>query len=418
MHCRALRQNERMNEISMNVLERLPLLLDGATGTEYMKAGMPSGVCVEQWACEHPEIVAQVVRGYADAGSNIVYAPTFLANAGNLKLYGLSEQVTALNGKLVGIVKDALAGRDVRIAGDLSTTGLLCEPFGDTEFVHLIGIYAEQATALADAGVDLLVIETMSSLSECRAAVIAARQTGLPILLTMTVNADGRTLWGDDVLAAMVILQNLGISAFGLNCSEGPDDMIPLFERLAPYAKIPLIAKPNAGNPALSPAAFAERCAALLRCGVTIIGGCCGTDPAYLAALRQTLDGFDFSSVHIKPADYQILAAARTVYYLDDDLEYSAPIICEVDMADALLDCSHESCDAVLIRLDTPDDGYRFALNAHMIDMPVAFESESIEAIESALLHYNGRALVVSTSCEIDRALLDEVAARYGAVVL
>lgn len=102
--------------------------------------------------------------GYADAGSDIVYAPTFLANAGNLKNYGLSEQVIPLNRKIVSTVKQALAGRDVLVAGDMSTTGLMCEPFGETEFVHLIGIYAEQASALADAGAELLVIETMSAL--------------------------------------------------------------------------------------------------------------------------------------------------------------------------------------------------------------------------------------------------------------
>lgn len=397
---------------------RLPLLLDGATGTEFMKAGMPAGVCVEQWALEHPETVASVARGYADAGSDVVYAPTFLANAGNLRMYGLSEQVAELNAALVRTVREALAGRGTLVAGDMSTTGLMCEPFGETEFVHLIGIYAEQAQALADAGADLLAIETMSSLSECRAAVLAARQTGLPLFLTMTVDAEGRTMWGDDVLAALVVLQDLGLSAFGLNCSEGPDDMVPLFERIAPYAKIPLIAKPNAGNPPLSPVQFADKCARLMRRGVSIIGGCCGTDPEYVAALRHMVDAFDVDRVKVAPADYDILAAGREVYYLDDDLEYSEPLTCEVDMADTLLEVSHDSCDAVLIHLDTPDDGYRFSLNAHMVDMPVAFESEALEALDSALLHYNGKAIVVSTSCEIEKEDLEEVAARYGAIVM
>lgn len=397
---------------------RLPLLLDGATGTEYMKAGMPSGICVEQWAGEHPEIIRGVVCRYADAGSDIVYAPTFLANAGNLKMYGLSEQVAELNGKIVGIVRESLAGRDVKIAGDMSTTGLMCEPFGDTEFVHIVGIYAEQATALAEAGVDLLAVETMSSLAECRAAVVAARQTGLPVFLTMTVDKEGRTMWGDDILASLVVLQDMGLAAFGMNCSEGPDDMIPIFERIAPYAKIPLIAKPNAGNPALTPIQFSDRCAALLRRGVSIIGGCCGTDPDYISALRHMLDSFDIDCVHIPPADYKIIAAARSVYYLNDDLEYSEPIFCEVDMADTLLEVSGQSCDAVLVHLDTPDDGYRFSLNAHMVDKPVAFESESVEALENALLHYHGKALIVSTSCELSHHQLEEIASRYGAIVM
>ncbi len=397
---------------------RLPLLLDGATGTEYMKEGLPSGVCVEQWAAQHPEVVGKVVCAYADAGSDVVYAPTFLANAGNLANYGLQDRVQTLNCEIVSIVRTALGERKVLVAGDMSTTGLMCEPFGETEFVRLIEIYEEQAKALAQAGVDLLVIETMSSLAECRAAVLAARKTGLPILLTMTVDKEGRTMWGDDLLASMVVLQDLGIAAFGMNCSEGPEDMVPLFERIAPYAKVPLIAKPNAGNPVLTPVQFSHKVARLMRRGVKIIGGCCGTDPEYLSALRHMLDSFDIGKVQIPPADYEILVAARDVYYLDNDLEYSEPVTCELDMADTLLEMTHENCDAVLVRLDTPDDGYHFSLNAHMLDMPVAFESESLEALESALLHYNGKAIVVSTSCEIDKEDLQTLAERYGAIVM
>lgn len=397
---------------------RLPLLLDGATGTEYMKAGMPSGLCVEQWAVEHPDVVRDVVCRYADAGSDIVYTPTFLANAENLKQYGLGDQVTELNSRIVGIVKESLNGRKVKIAGDMSTTGLLCEPFGDTEFVHLIDIYSEQASALANAGVDLLVIETMSSLAECRAAVFAARKTGLPVFLTMTVDKEGHTMLGDDILAALIILQDLGLAAFGINCSEGPNDMVPIFERIAPYAKIPLLAKPNSGKPALTPVQFSDRCAALLRSGVSIIGGCCKTNPEHIAALRHMLDSFDISRVRVAPAAYHIIAAARSVYYLDDDLEYSEPVACHMDMADDLLEVSSESCDAVLIHLDTPDDGYQFSLNAHMIDMPIAFESESVEALENALLYYHGKALVVSTSCELDHDVLETIASRYGAIVM
>lgn len=396
----------------------LPLLLDGATGTRYMAAGMPSGICVEKWACEHPEVVRRVISSYVQAGSDIVYAPTFLANAGNLKNYGLSEQVVQLNTEIIGFAKQAVGSHPVKIAGDMSTTGLICEPFGDTEFLHLIGIYAEQAMALKEAGADLLAIETMSSLAECRAAVIASRQTGLPIFVTITVDKAGRTLWGDDVLVCLVVLQGMGISAFGLNCSEGPQDMLPLFERISPYAKVPLIAKPNAGNPPLTPVQFSQKCRELMQKGVSIIGGCCGTDEQYIKALRHMVNSFDIEQIKIQPADVDILAAGRELYYLDDDLEYSQPVTCSVDMADALLDACEESCDAVLVHLDTPDDGYQFSLNAHMVDMPVAFESESLEALENALLHFNGKALVTSTYCQLDREEIQPVAKKYGAVVL
>lgn len=396
----------------------LPLVLDGATGTEYMKAGFPSGDCLEYWASQHPQVVAQVARSYAQAGSNVVYAPTFLANGGNLKMYGLDDQVHQLNTTLVRTVKEALQGLPVLVAGDMSTTGLIPEPFGETEFVQLVNLYAEQACALAEAGADLLVVETMSSLCECRAAVLGSRQTGLPMMVTITVDGEGRTMWGDDALAALVTLQDMGIFAFGLNCSQGPEDMLAQFQRLAPYAKVPLAAKPNAGNPPLTAVQFSDRCAKLMRQGVQIIGGCCGTDPTYVSALRHMVDGFDISNVQIKPAEYSILAAGKQVYYLDEDLEFSQPVRCEVDMSDALLEAAGESCDAVLVHLDTPDDGYRFSLNAHMVDMPVAFQSESLEALDSALLHYNGKALVSSVNCELEREQLEEVAARYGATVI
>lgn len=403
----------------MNELQRKPpLLLDGAAGTEFMKLGLPAGVCVEEWLCQHPEAIRQVVLSYAGAGSDIVYAPTFLANAGNLALYGLESKVQELNTAIVKTAREALAGRNVLLAGDMSTTGLMCEPFGDTPFTRLIEVYGEQARALAQGGVDLFIVETMSSLSECRAAALAARETGLPVMITMTVDAQGRTMWGDELLSSMIILQELGIAAFGLNCSQGPEDMLPLVERIAPYAKVPLIAKPNAGEPPLSAVQFSDRCRALMRRGVSIIGGCCGTNPEYIALLRRMMDSFDIDKVSVTPAEYDILAAARNVYYLDSSLEFSAPVTCSMDMANSLLEAAEEGCDAVLIHLDTPDDGYQFSLNAHMIDLPVAFESESLQALENALLHYPGKALVASTNCEIEKEDLEKVAARYGAVVL
>lgn len=403
----------------MNELQRKPpLLLDGAAGTEFMKRGLPAGVCVEEWLCAHPDVIETVARAYADAGSDIVYAPTFLANRGNLSLHGLGDEVVRFNTTIVETVRKALDGRDVLIAGDMSTTGLMCEPFGETPFTEIMEAYAEQSGALARAGVDLLVVETMSSFVECRAAVLASRDLGLPIMVSMTVDAQGRTIWGDDLLASMLVLQDLGIAAFGLNCSHGPEAMKPLIERIAPYATVPLIAKANAGEPPLTPVQFSDRCAALMRRGVQIVGGCCGTDPEYITCLRRMVDAFDIERVKITPADYDILVAAKNVHYLDGSVEFSEPVACEVDMADVLLDAADEGCGAVLVHLDAPDDGYAFSLNAHMVDLPIAFESESLESLENALLHYQGKALIASTNCEIEKADLERLAARYGAVVL
>lgn len=405
--------------MSNNDRLRPPLLLDGATATRYMQAGMPGGACTEQWAMENLSTVRNVAKSYAKAGSDVVYTPTFLANRAALTRHGLEDKAHEINVTLANAVKQAVAGYDVLVAGDMSTTGLLREPFGDAEFEELVQIYRQQALSLREGGVDLLVAETMSTLSECRAAVFGARTAGLPVFVSLTVDEKGETQWGDDLLASLVTLQELGVSAFGLNCSHGPDAMLEVFERLAPYAKVPLLAKPNTGSPALSPVAFCDRCMALLRSGVGIVGGCCGTDEKYVAALRHALDAFDMDKAYVRPADYDIIAAnGRGAYFFDHDLEYSDTIMCSHDMADELLEAEDEGCGALRIRIDTPDDGYNFSLNSHLADMPVAFESESLEALESALYYYQGRAIIISTTCEIEREALELLASRYGAIVL
>lgn len=398
---------------------RLPLLLDGATATQYHGAGMPHGVCTELWALEHPETVKEIALSYADAGSDVVYTPTFLANSARLEANGLASRMHEMNVELTRLLKQTLQGRGVLVAGDMSTTGLLREPFGDAPFHEMTSIYRRQARALYEGGADMLAAETMSTLSECRAAVLGSRVTGLPLMISLTTDENGETQWGDDLLSCLVTLQEMGIAAFGLNCSCGPEGMLPVIQRLAPYAKVPLLAKPNAGEPALTPVAFCDKCAALLRAGVSVIGGCCGTDARHIAALRHFLDGFDLEKVHVPPADYDFIAAnGRGVYFFDHDLEYSQAIECSIDMADDLLAAADEGCGALRIHLNTLDDGYYFSLNSHLVDIPVAFESESLEALENALYYYQGRAILVSTSCEIEKDALEMLAARFGAIVL
>ena len=181
------------------LLKQKIIVLDGATGTNLQKAGMPTGVCPEQWILEHPQVLVDLQAGYINAGTNIVYAPTFSGNRIKLEEYGLQDQLEYINTRLVELSKEAVAKTGYRayIAGNLTMTGRQLYPIGNLQLEELIDVYKEQIRCLVKAGVDLLVVETMMSLAEARAALIAAKETcDLPVIISMTYNEDGRTLYG------------------------------------------------------------------------------------------------------------------------------------------------------------------------------------------------------------------------------
>jgi 5-methyltetrahydrofolate--homocysteine methyltransferase len=174
------------------IIEHGPILLDGATGTNLMEAGMPIGVCPESWIMEHPQVLLDLQRSYVEAGSHIVYAPTFTGNRIKLEEYGLADRLEEINRTLVQLSREAVGDRAL-VAGDMTMTGQQLFPMGDLLFEELVEVYREQAKVLADAGVDLFVVETMMSLQECRAAVFAIREVcDLPIMVTLTYNEDGQ----------------------------------------------------------------------------------------------------------------------------------------------------------------------------------------------------------------------------------
>ena len=227
----------------------LPILLDGATGSELYKRGMPAGAYTEQWVLGHPEALLELQRGYVAAGSQVLIAPTFGANRVRLEQHGIFGQVADYNRRLVELSRQAAGGRAL-VAGDMAPTGLFIAPFGESSFEELVAIYTEQAAALAAAGVDLFLIETTMTMPEARAAVLACKSVSdRPVWVTFTCDENGRTLSGTDVLAALIVMQGMGVDAFGLNCSSGPAEMLEQMRRLTPYTTVPLIAKPNAGLP-------------------------------------------------------------------------------------------------------------------------------------------------------------------------
>lgn len=272
-----------------------PVLLDGATGSNLMKAGLPRGTCTEQWILEHPQVITALQRAYAEAGSQIVYAPTFTGSEPYLREHGLERQLEAINESLVGLTRHAV-GPDVLVAGDLTTVG---RP--DVPYETLLEIYTRQARALAEGGADLFVVETMMGLEETMAALEACKGAAeLPVLCSFSVTADGMLYFGGSVYEAAPQLEGFGADAVGINCSCGPDQLITVIRTLAECLTAPVIAKPNAGMPqideqgnavySMEPEEFAGHMLALRDAGATLLGGCCGTDPTYIRALRRKMD--------------------------------------------------------------------------------------------------------------------------------
>ena len=273
------------------------ILLDGATGSNLRKAGMPVGVSTELWVLEHPQVIQKLQMEYAEAGSQIIYAPTFSANRMSLAMHDFQGDIRKLNADLVSITKEAVGGR-AYVAGDMTTTGKMLEPAGDTSYQELMQVYQEQAKALYNAGVDLIVAETMLSVDETVVLLDAVQSVcDLPVMCTLTVEADGTALFGGNAVEAVETLQEMGAVAVGLNCSLGPDQLESVVASMKKVAQVPVIAKPNAGMPVMdefgmahynmAPEQFAASMKKLIAAGAGIIGGCCGTDPSYIRLLNE-----------------------------------------------------------------------------------------------------------------------------------
>ncbi len=277
-----------------NLVSRGPLILDGATGSNLMKAGMPKGVCTEQWILEHPAALTKLQQEYVDAGSQIIYAPTFAANRISLKEHGLEDEMISMISRLVSLSKSCAKER-CYVAGDLTTTGKT-----DIPYEELYNVYQEQISCLADAGADLLVAETMMTLDETMAAVEAAHAVcGLPILCSLTIESDGSLFFGGNIFETAVTLQEIGADAVGINCSSGPDQFESIISSLKDSLTVPVIAKPNAGMPTIDEKGeahysmdapeFARHMKRLVELGADIVGGCCGTTPEFIRELVKIL---------------------------------------------------------------------------------------------------------------------------------
>lgn len=434
------------------LLQQKIIVLDGATGTNLQKAGMPTGVCPEQWILDHPDVLVDLQTDYINAGSNIVYAPTFSGNRIKLEEYGLQDRLEEINTKLVELSKKAVARTGYRayVAGNLTMTGRQLYPIGKLMPEELIDVYKEQIRCLVKSGVDLLVVETMMSLAEARAALIAAKETcDLPVIISMTYGEDGRTLYGTDPATAVVVLQSLGADAIGINCSTGPEEMIPLVEQMKQYANVPILAKPNAGMPelvdgetvyAMTPEEFAAYGRRLVEAGAGIVGGCCGTTKDHITALAQTVRLMDVPEVSNKKK--RVVASERKIQEIE--LDGGFLVVGErinptgkkklqeqlrQDNLDLVIQMAEEQEEKGAAILDINVGMNGIDEDAMMqkvlyevtgtVNLPLCIDSSYVEVIEHALRIYPGRALINSISLEKEKfEKLMPIARKYGAMFI
>ena len=426
------------------------IYLDGATGSNLLKRGMPGGVCPEKWIIEHPDIFVEFQREYVEAGSNIIYAPTFTANRIKLKEYGLEDQIAEINHQLIALSKEA-AGDKALVAGDITMTGRQLAPMGDMDFEELIDIYKEQIKLIDDAGADLLVVETMMSLQETRAALIAAKEVcELPVMATLTFESDGRTLYGTDGVTAAVTLEKLGACAIGANCSTGPDKMIELIREISKAVSIPVIAKPNAGMPSLNEAGetvydmdadtFAREMKKLVEAGASVLGGCCGTSPEYIQKLVEATAAMEVQS-HFKEGIRYLSSERKTVAFgLDSPFMIVGERInptgkkkLQEELRSGSLDMvltfteEQEACGAALLDINMGMSGINEKeMMLKVLDevtvatnLPLSVDSSHVDVIEAALRRYPGRALINSISGETEKlSKLLPIAKKYGAMFI
>ena len=418
-------------------------ILDGAMGTMLQKQGLKLGQRPELLVLEQPEIVTDIHRQYVEAGSQLIYANTFGAN--RLKLQGTGHSVEEVITVAIGCAKDACRGTGTRVAMSAGPCGQLMRPTGSMTFEECYDIYKEMCVAAENAGADTIVFETMMDLNEARCAVLAAKEnTSLPVLVTMTYEESGRTFLGCDVAAMGMVLEGVGADAIGINCSLGPDKMLPVVQRLAQHTSLPLAVKLNAGLPdpqtgeySLSPAEYAKLLEPYLELPVAFLGGCCGTSPEYIREVKTR-----YGMRCVKQNDFTPISricSARKVVDIDrvrvigerinptgkkrfqqalreGDIDYIlAQGVAQADAGADILDVN-----VGIPQIDEPAvmaqvvEGLQGAL-----DLPLQIDSSDPAAIERGLRQYCGKAIVNSVNGKADvLAQVLPIVKKYGAAVV
>ena len=419
------------------------LILDGGMGTMLQAAGLSPGDRPEEFGAGHPEIVEKIHRKYIEAGSEIIYANTFGANAHKLRGSALDtkEAITIA----VQTAKRAAGGR-AGVALDVGPIGELLEPLGTLRFEEAYEVYAEVMRAGAEAGADRIVIETFTDLYDAKAALLAAKEnTDLPVWVTMSFEAGGRTFTGTTVSAMGLTLTGLGADAIGFNCSLGPKEICRLARQLAAWTDLPLVIKPNAGLPDPATGAydmtaedFAKEMAGFRDLPILAVGGCCGTDPDFIRLLCEEASGWDPSAVVRPPRRYGVCSSSATAEFggvrvvgerlnptgkkrfqqalRERDMDY----ICRM-----ALDEEESGADILDVNVGLPGaDETALMVDVikalqEVVSLPLQIDSSNAGTIEAGLRAYNGRALVNSVNAEKEKLdTILPIVKKYGAALV
>lgn len=420
------------------------LFFDGAMGTELQKNGLKKGELPENLNIHSPEIVARVHKSYLDAGCNIISTNTFGANS--LKFHNVNEIIT----KAVEITKNAIAesGKEAFVALDMGPLGKLLKPYGDLEFETAYDLYKEQVIAGANAGADLILIETMGDLYEIKSAVLAAKEnTDLPVLVSMIFDEKGILLTGADIKTAVITLEGLGVDGIGMNCGLGPDQMLELLKEMQKYSSTPIFVQPNAGLPVsingvttynVTPEEFANKQLQILKNGACALGGCCGTTPDHIKAMIDLCKNESIEKISQKQIT-AVTSYSKTVIFQDkpiiigerinptgkkmlkealrnNDMDYIyREGVTQADAGADILDVN-----VGLPEIDEPTMMQNAVLGLQSIlNTPLQIDTSDAVAMEKALRIYNGKAMVNSVNGK--EKVMDEVfplVKKYGGVLV
>ena len=430
-----------MKQDLRQALSARTLFFDGGMGTQLQAAGLGAGEAPELWSLSHPEAVTAIHLRYLEAGANILCANTFGVNAQKYPETG-EVSVTSLVSAAVACAREAVRqfeaahaddaqGQEPHfIALDVGPTGKLMAPFGTLSTDEAVAAFGASVRAAADAGADLVAVETMNDIAEARAAVLAAHEyaPGLPVCATVVFSDKGWMLNGTDVPAAVTILQGLGVDALGLNCSLGPDKMKRLVPDLCAASSVPVSVSPNAGLPVTvggvttypcDPLTFAREMTEVFDAGARILGGCCGTTPDHIRAMRAVLSDRDLTAPFV-PSTVPALLAGR-LHTADPAADCSIARI-EVgdgdpdDITDAVLDADDDGADILLLSGADSPEALASAVGAAQsaCPLPMVFDADAGTAADALRLCFGRAGLIVRGE---PSAALTALAERYGAVI-
>ena len=425
-------------------------IFDGAMGTMLQAGGLKAGACPELMNVEAPEVVKKIHRAYIEAGSTIITTNTFGASSLKLAHYGLENRVRELNFAAVKLAKE-IAGAGVKVAGDIGPTGKFIAPLGDLSFDDAYKIFYEQALALAEAGADFLIIETCIDIQEMRATLLAAKDAcNLPIICQLSYSEDGRTVTGTDPQSAAVILEAMGASVIGVNCSLGPEQLVPVVKILAENCSVPVSVQPNAGMPYLEDGktkfpmdakTFGSWGKALVEAGATYLGGCCGTTPEHIRELAKAIRNAQ-CVMRNENSRRPLRLASRSKTVVIDKTSTTligerinptgrkklAAEIREGSLLGVKRDALNQvKAGAKILDVNMGVGGINQAEMmaeavreiSRIVDVPLAIDTGDAEALEAGLKNFPGRALINSVSFEPERiAKFLPLAKRYGAAIL